>query len=274
MTSRYKTRFAELKAINCKAFMPFTVLGWPERTTSLNLIKQMIDSGVSALELGFAFSDPVADGPLIQQADYETLSQGFTVEQGLDLIKEIRDYDKDIPVGVLVYYNLVLAHGVERFFVDAAAAGIDGVLIADLPIDSAEEVAPYARANDIDLIYLVSPVTAGQRLDLITSKAAGFIYLLSRLGVTGTGQRSAANDRTLGALVQEIKNRTSVPVMAGFGISSPANAEAMYAAGVDGVITGSKVIEMAAKSGAAAHLEEFYREMLKVSSGDNTAKRK
>lgn len=115
MTSRYKKRFAELRAINCKAFMPFTVLGWPDRERSLALIKEMIDCGVSALELGFAFSDPVADGPLIQRADFETLANGFTLEQGLDLVAEVRRYDNEIPIGVLIYYNLILAHGAERF---------------------------------------------------------------------------------------------------------------------------------------------------------------
>ncbi len=108
----------------------------------------------------------------------------------------MRKYDSDIPIGVLIYYNLILAHGAERFFKDAAKAGVDGVLVADLPIDSADEIAPYAEANGIEQIFLVSPVTEAKRLDLITSKAAGFIYLLSRLGVTGVGQRSDETDRS------------------------------------------------------------------------------
>jgi tryptophan synthase alpha chain len=274
MTNRYKKRFAELKAINCKAFMPFTVLGWPDPKTSLTMIQQMIDCGVSALELGFAFSDPVADGPLIQNADFETLSNGFTVAQGLELIGEVRKYDAAIPIGILIYYNLVLAHGVERFFEDAAKAGVDGVLVADLPIDSADEIAPYLAANGIDQIFLVSPVTAAKRLDLITSKASGFIYLLSRLGVTGTGQRSHEDDRELGAIVKEIKARTNVPVMAGFGISSAANASAMYEAGCDGAISGSKVIELAAKPDGPAQLEQFYKAMLSASSADNKPDKK
>jgi tryptophan synthase alpha chain len=269
MTSRYKQRFAELKAINCKAFMPFTVLGWPDPKTSLALIQQMIEAGVSALELGFAFSDPVADGPLIQKADFETLSQGFTVTDGLDLLGEVRKLDAQIPIGVLIYYNLVLAHGAERFFQDAAKAGIDGVLVADLPVDSASEIAPFAQECGIDQIFLVSPVTAEKRLDLITSKASGFIYLLSRLGVTGTGQRSEAGDRGLSTVVSEIKARTGVPVMAGFGISSADNARAMYEAGCDGVISGSKVIELAAKPDGTQQLEEFYRAMLSASSCDS-----
>jgi len=266
MTSRYKKRFAELKQSNLKAFMPFTVLGWPDKERSLALIKQMIEAGVSALELGFAFSDPVADGPLIQRADFETLASGFTVSQGLELIREVRAYDPEIPIGVLIYYNLILAHGPETFFKDAAEAGIDGVLIADLPVDSVSEVEPLARENDIDLIFLISPVTAPERMDLITSKAAGFIYLLSRLGVTGTHERSNKADSELANTVAQIKKRTALPVLAGFGISNAGNATAMYKAGCDGVISGSKVIELAAKPDAEDQLLAFYKSMLSASS--------
>jgi tryptophan synthase alpha chain len=264
--NRYKKRFAALKEQNKKAFMPFTVLGWPDRQKSLAMIKQMIDSGASALELGFAFSDPVADGPLIQKADFDTLASGFTVTQGLELIAEVRAHDGEIPIGVLVYYNLILAHGTEKFFADAKKAGIDGILIADLPVDSAAEVEPFARANNIDLIYLVSPVTAPERIKLIASRAGGFIYLLSRLGVTGTKARSDSADKTLGALVAQIKQHTAIPIMAGFGISSPDNARAMYAANCDGVITGSKVIELASQKDGATQLERFYKEMLDTTS--------
>jgi tryptophan synthase alpha chain len=138
-----------------------------------------------------------------------------------------------------------------------------------LPVDSADEIAPFAQANGIDQIFLVSPVTTQKRLDLITSKAAGFIYLLSRLGVTGTGDRSASDDRGLSEIVAAVKARTDVPVMAGFGISSAANAKAMYAAGCDGVISGSKVIDLAAKADGEQQLEQFYTSMLNASSYDS-----
>ncbi|MBU6455150.1 MAG: tryptophan synthase subunit alpha [Cyanobacteria bacterium REEB67] len=272
MTSRYEKRFADIKAKMGKTFMPFTVLGWPDRGASLALIKQMIDGGASALELGFAFSDPVADGPLIQKADFDTLASGFTVDMALALIAEVRAYDAEIPIGVLIYYNLILAHGPEKFFQDARAAGIDGVLVADLPVDSASEIAPFAQANDIAQIFLVSPVTADQRLDLITSKASGFIYLLSRLGVTGTAARSASSDQTLAALVKRIKSRTTVPVIAGFGVSSPSDAAVMFAAGCDGVISGSKIIELAASPDGAAKLDHFYKAMLAAASYDTEPK--
>jgi tryptophan synthase alpha chain len=272
MTSRYEKRFAAVSAKKGKTFMPFTVLGWPDRQASLALIKQMIDSGASALELGFAFSDPVADGPLIQKADFDTLASGFTVDMGLELIAEIRAYDNEIPIGVLIYYNLILAHGPEKFFQDAKAAGIDGILVADLPIDSAAELTPHAQANDIAQIFLVSPVTADQRLDLITAKASGFIYLLSRLGVTGTAARSATSDQSLSALVKRIKARTGVPIIAGFGVSSPSDAEVMFAAGCDGVISGSKIIELAARPDGIAQLEQFYKAMLAAASYDTEPK--
>ncbi len=247
MSKRYQARFEKLQQANQKAFMPFTVLGWPNKDKSLSIIKTMLSSNASALELGFPFSDPVADGPVIAKAAFETLESGFKTADCFALIREVRKLDEAIPIGVLVYYNVVLATGVESFFKQAKAAGIDGVLIADLPIESAEEVLPYAKANDVDLIFIVSPVTTDERLQRIATSAGGFIYLVSRLGVTGT-DKSASNLSNLGGLISRLKALTKLPVCAGFGVSSKQTSSALLELGVDGVIVGSRVIEIARQS--------------------------
>jgi tryptophan synthase alpha chain len=262
MSDRYKARFEKLKQQQHKAFMPFTLLGWPNKEKSLALIKQMIDAGASALELGFAFSDPVADGPVIQEAAFETLESGFTVDDGFKLLAEVRAMDNEIPIGVLVYYNLVMKKGLSQFFQAAANAGVDGVLIADLPVDFNEEITPIAKANKIAPIYLISPVSPEARVRLIAKQASGFIYLLSRLGVTGVNAGSSSNDGRLTSLIKIVREETDVPICAGFGISSAETASRMIDSGVDGVITGSKVIDLARQPECQEKLSLFYREML------------
>jgi tryptophan synthase alpha chain len=262
MSDRYKLRFQKLRESGRKVFMPFTLLGWPDRERSLALIKQMIESGASALELGFAFSDPVADGPIIQQAAFETIDSGFSLLDAFKLLAEVRKLDWEIPIGVLVYYNLVIAQGVQNFFVMAKEAGVDGVLIADLPVDNADEITQLASGQGIATIYLVSPVSPEHRVRLIARQAHGFIYLLSRLGVTGTASGASAGDERLTRQISLIKKETTVPVCTGFGISSGETAARMFAAGADGVITGSKVIELARMTDGRERLQVFYAEML------------
>jgi tryptophan synthase alpha chain len=240
-TGRYARQFAALKTEGRKAFIPFTLLGWPDRDTSLAMIDAMIDGGATMLELGLAFSDPAADGPIIQQAATETLASGFEVTDALDLIRTIRQKHPEIPIGLLVYYNMVLARGAEGFFQQVAEAGVDGVLIADLPPELAEEVLPAARKHAIDLIFIVSPLTSPQRLQTITDIAGGFLYIVSRLGITGTEERY---DDQLQNLLKGIAEATDLPACVGFGISTPDQAAKMLSLGADGVITGSKVIQL------------------------------
>jgi tryptophan synthase alpha chain len=271
MSERYKARFERLKKQKHKAFMPFTLLGWPNKDKSLAMIKQMIDAGASALELGFAFSDPVADGPVIQEAAFETLESGFSVDDGFKLLTEVRALDNEIPIGILVYYNLVMKKGLAEFFEAAAKAGVDGVLIADLPVDFNEEITPIAKANKIAPIYLISPVSPEARVRLIAKQASGFIYLLSRLGVTGVKAGSSAEDGRLANLIKIVREESSVPICAGFGISSAETATRMIESGVDGVITGSKVIDLARQPDYQSKLDLFYREMLGACEKADTA---
>jgi tryptophan synthase alpha chain len=269
MPSRYEKRFADLKASKNGAFVPFTLLGWPSRTKSLAMIKQMIDCGASALELGIAFSDPVADGPVIQRASAETIYSGFSVSEAFELLGDVRKLNGDIPIGILVYFNTILAKGIEPFFARAKQAGVDGVLVADLPAEAAEEVLPFCKKHGIDLIFLVSPLTTAARLDVILAKAGGFLYLVSRLGVTGTIERSKEADLALRSLIEQIKARTQIPICAGFGISSRDDAKQMFDLGVDGVISGSRVIQISqtGESNSQKDLENYYSEMLNACQG-------
>lgn len=268
--NRYSARFKSLREQQKGAFMPFTVLGWPDEETSFTIMKTMIDSGASALELGIAFSDPVADGPIIQAAAHKVIENGFSVVQALRLVSRVREYNNEVPIGLLVYYNHIMAMGVEEFFSQTATSGVDGVLVADLPAESADELIAAGQANGINIIFIVSPLTRKERLAKIVEHASGFIYLVSRLGVTGVDERNADRDSRLAALIADIKNVTSLPVLAGFGISAPVHAQQMMASGADGVITGSKIVDLVSKSEPAkieSDLTDYLKQM--VSSLDS-----
>ena len=259
VTSRYACLFDRLRAEKQPAFIPFTLLGYPTQEASFEVIQTLVDAGADALELGLAFSDPMADGPIIQQAATETLATGYTVDDAIALLRRIRAYAPEIPIGLLVYYNMVLARGVERFMRDMAAAGVDGVLIADLPPECMAEVAPFAAG--LDLIHIVSPLTDDARLQTVLNHAGGFLYIVSRLGITGVEERY---DHRLAALLDRVKARTALPLCVGFGISQPEHAARMIRAGADGVITGSRVIriiQQTSGSDRVTALTQFVREM-------------
>lgn len=239
--SRYQARFESLRQKGQKAFIPFTVLGWPNAESSFDIIRTMIESGASALELGLAFSDPVSDGPIIQAAATETLAQGFKVKDAFTLIQKVRVLDGEIPIGLMLYYNMLLARGIETFFAEMAELGVDGLLVVDLPPETAGEVSRIATRHGIDLIFIVSPLTSTERLKAIDAYAGGFLYIVSRLGITGTEERY---DTELQSLIEKVKQNSRLPVCVGFGISNPENAQKMYALGADGVVMGSRIIQV------------------------------
>lgn len=243
---RYAQRFENLKAKNQHGFIPFTLLGWPDENTSFDIIKTMIDSGVTALELGLAFSDPAADGPVIQQAAQEVIQSGFSVDDAICLLKRVREYDSAIPIGLLVYYNMVLARGASQFFKELADVGVDGVLIADLSPESADELLPIGRQYGVHLIFVISPLTSDQRLKKIATMAGGFLYVVSRLGITGTEERY---DADLENLLERIKSVSSLPLCVGFGISKPEHIQKMVSLGADGCIVGSAILKLVNREG-------------------------
>ncbi len=233
----YKQVFSELDRT---ALIPFFVVGDPDFDTSLSIIKTAIDAGADILELGIPFSDPIADGPTIQKADIRAMRSGMTVQKALELIRKVKDY-KDVPIGLLMYYNLIYQYGVEKFFVDCHQAGVNSVLVADMSIDDADETVPVAGSAGLDTVFIVTPNTAPERMKLIASKTTGFIYAVSLLGVTGSRNELSG---MVEELISRLKKLTDVPVCVGFGISKAEHAAAIAQAGADGVIIGSKIVEL------------------------------
>ena len=237
----YKQVFSELRRA---ALIPFFVIGDPDFDTSLAIVKTAIDAGADVLELGIPFSDPIADGPTIQKADIRALNAGMNVQKAREFIEKVKDY-KDIPIGLLMYYNLIYQYGTQKFFSDFYKAGVNSVLVADLSIDDADEITGPAASAGLDTVFMVTPNTDTERMKLIASKTTGFIYTVSLLGVTGS--REKLSD-TVEGLVSKLKKLTSVPVCVGFGISKAEHAAAVASAGADGVIIGSKIVQLIEKN--------------------------
>jgi tryptophan synthase alpha chain len=233
----YKELFGSLGRTG---LIPFFVLGDPDEERSYELIRTAIDAGVDALELGIPFSDPIADGPTIQKADFRALSAGTTPASAIRLIERIKHY-RDIPIGLLVYYNLVWQYGRERFYRDAARAGVNSVLIADLCVDDADEVQSMIREHGLDSVYMATPNTTDQRLEKIIRLCTGFIYTVAVVGVTGARQQ--LGEQVI-PLVGKLKQKTDTPVCVGFGVSRPEHARQLAKAGADGVIVGSAVVNI------------------------------
>ena len=233
----YKQIFSELDRA---ALIPFFVIGDPDFDTSFEIVKTAIDAGADILELGVAFSDPIDDGPTIQKADIRARSAGMNVKKAMEFIKKVKAY-KDIPIGLLMYYNLIYQYGAEKFFADFHKAGVNSVLVADLSIDDADEIIEPAASAGLDTVFMVTPNTETERMKLIASKTTGFIYTVSLLGVTGS--REKLSEQVEG-LIAKLKKLTSVPVCVGFGISKPEHASKVAAAGADGVIIGSKIVKI------------------------------
>jgi tryptophan synthase alpha chain len=236
----YQQAFADLKQHHRAALIPFFVIGDPDFDTSLALVKAAIGAGADVLELGIPFSDPIADGPTIQKADIRAMRSGMDLPKALEFLRRVKEY-QDIPIGLLMYYNLIQQYGVGRFFRDFHDAGVNSVLVADLSIDDAGEVAPPAQAAGLDTVFMVTPNTEPGRMKRIASKTTGFIYTVSLLGVTGS--RTTLSD-TVGGLIAKLKSVTNVPICVGFGVSTAEHARTIADAGADGVIIGSRIVAM------------------------------
>ncbi|MEB3286356.1 MAG: tryptophan synthase subunit alpha [Vampirovibrionales bacterium] len=238
---RYQAMFDGLKNTGKQtALIPFTLLGYPNKTLSLDIIKTMIDSGASALELGLAFSDPMADGPVLQKASSDVLATGFGVGDAIEQLKAVRAYDAHIPIGLLVYYNIVLAYGLQAWFETLCAIGVDAVMIVDLPLESLDEVQTLAEKYNVQLVLMVSPLSNEARIRDIAARKPAFFYVVSRLGITGA---HATYDQQLQAMLDQIHSVSDIPACVGFGISKPSDVTGMKALGADGVIVGSAIIQ-------------------------------
>jgi tryptophan synthase alpha chain len=237
--------FAAARARHRAALIPFLPAGWPSPAECRAALRLAVDAGADLIEIGIPFSDPLADGPTIQRASQRALEQGMTVAGALELV---RDTALHVPVVVMTYLNPVLAYGFGRFLDDAAAAGVAGVLCTDLPAGVAPALEQLLAAGPLDPIRLVAPTTSDQRLGAHRGGRRGFIYLISRLGVTGA-RPDAAPD--IAGCVQRIRAVSSLPVAVGFGISTPAQA-AVAARDADGVVVGSALVDALDSGGLQA----------------------
>lgn len=233
--TRIEQTFKRLAEINEKALVGFVTAGDPNMNQSLEIIGAMIENGLDILELGVPFSDPTADGPVIQRSSARALKSGMTLGKVREMIADIRKRHADIPVVVFSYYNPIYAYGIEKFYADFVDAGADGVLVVDLPPEESDEMTVQWRDAPFSMIRLVAPTTPDVRMKMIADVSEGFIYMVSKTGVTGS---AGLNAETSGGQVARLKQMTPLPVCVGFGISTPGDVEAV-ARVADGVVIGS-----------------------------------
>lgn len=240
-----------------KAFIPFVTCGDPDLETTARVVRVMAEAGADLIELGIPFSDPTAEGPVIQGANLRALKAGTTTDKIFDLVRDLRR-DVSVPMVFMTYANVVFSYGTERFVSTCADVGMDGLILPDLPFEEKEEFAPVCRKYGIDLISLVAP-TSADRIAMISREAEGFLYIVSSLGVTGSRSEITTD---LGAIIQVVRENTSVPCAIGFGISTPEQAKKMAALS-DGAIVGSAIIKLLEQFGkdAPERIADYVREM-------------
>jgi tryptophan synthase alpha chain len=234
-----------------KALITYLTAGDPDLETSERVVHALVGAGVDLLEIGFPFSDPMADGPTIQLAAERALAAGTTLRGVLDLVARVRQHT-NVPIVLMGYYNPVFRYGADAFARDAAAAGVDGLLLVDLPPEEAGELHPQLRAAGIDLITLLAPTTPPARMARLAEAAEGFLYYVSMTGVTGTQAVDAA---AIADAVAEVRRQCPVPVAVGFGVTTPEDARAV-AAFADAVVVGSALVKVIATHGHDPHLIE------------------
>ena len=237
--ARYAAMFSRLEARREGAFIPFAVLGDPDPVRSLAAVRALAAAGADALELGLPFSDPVADGPVIQAASARALMAGVRQADCWRIVAEVRGEFPELPIGLLVYANLVCHRGPERFYEAAAAAGVDSVLVADLPVAESAEVAAAARTHGVAPVFIAPPNADNARLGAIAAAGEAYTYVTSREGVTGADEKLRGDQR---GVIASLKQHGAPPPVLGFGISPPDHVRAALALGAAGAISGSAVV--------------------------------
>ena len=240
--TRIDAKFAELNAAGKKAFVSYVMAGDPDYDTALEVVKGLPGAGVDIIELGLPFTDPMADGPTIQLAGQRALDQGMTLQRTLDLAAEFRKTDDTTPIVLMGYYNPIYNRGVDKFLADAKAAGIDGLIVVDLPPEEDEELCIPAQAAGLNFIRLATPTTDEKRLPKVLQNTSGFVYYVSVTGITGAAEAQAAD---VGPEVARIKASTDLPVIVGFGINTPEKSKAI-ASVADGAVVGSAIVSQIA----------------------------
>ena len=242
---------------NGKAFIPFITCGDPNLDTTEKIVREAVKNGADLIELGIPFSDPTAEGPVIQGANIRALAGGVTTDKIFDMVKKLRE-DLSIPMVFMTYANVVFSYGAEKFICTCHDIGIDGLILPDLPYEEKDEFLPICEKYDVDLISLIAP-TSDKRIGMISKDAKGFIYIVSSLGVTGTRSEITTD---LGSVVSVIRQNTDVPCAVGFGISTPEQASKMASLS-DGAIVGSAIIKIIEKYGkdSPKHVGEYIKSM-------------
>ncbi len=239
MTTRIETRFAELRRQNRAALVTFIMAGDPDLTTSAAILKSLPAAGADLIELGMPFTDPMADGPAIQAAGLRALKAGTTLVKTLALVAEFRKEDQTTPIVLMGYYNPIYVHGVDKFLVEAKAAGVDGMIVVDLPPEEDIELCLPALKAGLAFIRLATPTTDAVRLPTVLANTSGFVYYVSITGITGA---AAPKTMDVAAAVSRLKRHTDLPIAVGFGVKNAESAAAI-AAVADGVVVGSALVE-------------------------------
>ena len=239
MTTRIDARFAELKRQGRAAFVTFLMAGDPDPQTSLEIVKALPKAGADIIEIGMPFTDPMADGPAIQAAGLRALKAGMTLKKTLAMVREFRKGNNATPLVLMGYYNPIYIYGVDRFLVDAKSAGVDGLIIVDLPPEEDSELCLPAMRAGLNFIRLATPTTDDKRLPAVLANTSGFVYYVSITGITGAG---SADTAVVGQAVTRIKRHTRLPVCVGFGIRT-ADAARAIAAKADGAVVGTVLVE-------------------------------
>ena len=255
MTTRIDAKFAELNAAGKKAFVSYVMAGDPDYDRSLEIIKGLPAAGVDVIELGLPFTDPMADGPTIQLAGQRALDAGMTLERTLEMARAFRLEDDTTPIVLMGYYNPIYSRGVDKFLSDAKAAGIDGLIVVDLPPEEDSELCIPAQAAGLNFIRLATPTTDAKRLPRVLQNTSGFVYYVSITGITGAAEAEATD---VGPEVARIKDATALPVIVGFGINTPEKSRAI-ASVADGTVVGSAIVSRIAAGDSAADVLAFVK---------------
>ncbi|MBI1173155.1 tryptophan synthase subunit alpha [bacterium] len=251
--TRIDDTFARLKAQGRKAFVAYIMAGDPDVATSMEVMRGLPGAGVDIIELGLPFTDPMADGPTIQLAGQRALEGGMTVDKTLQIVRDFRAGDKLTPIVLMGYYNPIYSRGVDRFLTEAREAGIDGLIIVDLPPEEDAELCIPAQKAGLNFIRLATPTTDDKRLPRVLQNTSGFVYYVSITGITGA---AAAQATDVGPEVARIKAQTDLPVIVGFGINTPAAAEAI-ASVADGSVVGSAIVKLIGEGRPVAEVLAF-----------------
>ncbi len=251
--TRIDDTFARLRAEGRKAFVAYMMGGDPDAGTSLRVMQGLPGAGVDIIELGMPFTDPMADGPTIQRAGQRALDGGMTMDRVLDMVRAFRRDDATTPIVLMGYYNPIYARGVDRFLVEAQEAGIDGLIVVDLPPEEDSELCIPAQAAGLNFIRLATPTTDERRLPKVLQNTSGFVYYVSITGITGAAVAQAAD---VGPEVARIKAATDLPVIVGFGITTPEAAQSI-ASVADGAVVGSAIVKLIGEGKPVAEILAF-----------------